>query len=147
MTDGNAILVVEDERLDCELLKCAFQWGHIHNPLAFVHDARDAVKYLQGAGHFADRTSYPEAGALILDLNLPAMNGLEFLAWLKGHPQYKLEPIIVLTVSDRETDRSEAYGLGATDYLIKPLTLDELALQVKNTFTGWVAPGYVGASP
>jgi CheY-like chemotaxis protein len=115
------------------------EWGRIRNPFQILRDAREAIKYLTGEGKFGDRAAFPRPGAIILDLYLPGMSGLEFLQWLHEHPQYRVVPTIVVTTSDRESDMQKAYNLGAHAYLVKPLLFDDLVPEIKSTLAQWSA--------
>ncbi len=137
MTARELILIIEDEPHDSELLQYALSWGRIRNPFQILRDAGEAIKYLTGHGKFGDRAAFPRPGAIILDLYLPGMSGLEFLQWLKEHPEYRVVPTIVFTTSDRESDMKQAYNLGADAYLIKPLMFDDLVPEIRSTLTQW----------
>src|SRR5215469_7150615 len=140
MIDSNyTILLVEDEENDATLLKLAFKKNNISNPVQWVQDGLDAIAYLNGEGAYADRTQYPFPEVLILDLKMPRMNGLEFLAWIREHPEFRVIPTIIMTSSRQDPDIEKAYNLGANTYMIKPSSFEELARLVKLAHDYWAA--------
>jgi len=102
-----------------------------------VQDGVEAVAYLNGDGAYADRTLYPFPEVLLLDLKMPRMTGLELLAWIRDHPDFKVIPTIIMTSSRLDLDIEKAYNLGANTYMIKPSSFDELARMVKAAHEYW----------
>jgi CheY-like chemotaxis protein len=138
MDDANyTILLVEDDENDAMLLKMAFEKNNIPNPVHWVKDGLEAVAYLNGDDIYADRRKYPFPEVLLLDLKMPRMTGLELLAWISEHPEYKVIPTIIMTSSRQELDIENAYKLGANTYMTKPISFDELAQMVKLTHEYW----------
>lgn len=131
------ILLVEDEENDAMLVKMAFEKNNIPNPVQWVRDGMEAIAYLNGEGPFADRKKYPFPEVLLLDLKMPRMTGLELLAWIHEHPDFKIIPTIIMTSSKQEMDIEKAYNLGANTYMTKPCSFDELANMVKLTHEYW----------
>jgi len=140
MGDSNyTILLVEDDENDAMLVRLAFQKNNILNPIQWAKDGLEAVAYLNGNGVYADRQAYPFPDVLIVDLKMPRMNGLELLAWIRDHPEYRVIPTIIITSSRLDVDIEKAYGLGANTYMIKPPALDELVKMVKVAHEYWSA--------
>jgi len=138
MGDSNyTILLVEDDENDAMLVRLAFQKNNILNPIQWAKDGLEAVAYLNGNGVYADRQAYPFPDVLIVDLKMPRMNGLELLAWIRDHPEYRVIPTIIITSSRLDVDIEKAYGLGANTYMIKPPALDELVKMVKVVHEYW----------
>jgi CheY-like chemotaxis protein len=138
MDDANyTILLVEDDENDAMLLKMAFEKNNIPNPVHWVRDGLEAVAYLNGDDIYADRQKYPFPEVLLLDLKMPRMTGLELLAWISEHPEYKVIPTIIMTSSRQELDIENAYKLGANTYMTKPISFDQLAQMVKVTHEYW----------
>jgi CheY-like chemotaxis protein len=77
------VLVAEDEESDAVILRLAFQKAHVPHPLVIVHDGQEAVDYLLGKGHYADRILHPIPALILLDLKMPRMSGFDVLAWLQ----------------------------------------------------------------
>jgi CheY-like chemotaxis protein len=131
------ILLVEDDENDAMLLRMAFERNSITNPVQWVKDGLEAVAYLNGDGIFGDRTKYPFPEVLLVDLKMPRMSGLELLAWINEHPEFRIIPTIIMTSSRQELDIETAYKLGANTYMTKPIAFDQLAQMVKLTHEYW----------
>jgi CheY-like chemotaxis protein len=110
------ILLVEDDEVDVLNVRRAFQKNHITNPLFVASNGLDALEQLRGGAIPRDRR------IILLDLNMPQMNGIELLREIRQDPALKLTPVIVLTTSNDERDRIEAYNLNVAGYLLKPVT-------------------------
>lgn len=110
------ILLVDDDEVDVMNVRRAFQKAHITNPLFVAHDGVEALELLQ-------RGEFPCGRRLVLlDLNMPRMNGIEFLRALRADPALHATPVVVLTTSDDERDKVDAYDLNVAGYLLKPVT-------------------------
>lgn len=94
MTVG-VILQIEDNLDDIDLFRLALAQSGSPCKVISVHDARDAIKYLARIGEYADKEKYPKPTLIVLDLSLPGMTGLEFLAWAKGEPPENIPSIVV----------------------------------------------------
>lgn len=115
------ILLVEDDEVDVMNVKRAFKKGKITNPLFVANNGLEGLAMLRRAG--GEASSVPEYRRLILlDLNMPKMNGLEFLEVLRNDPDLKSIPVVVLTTSDEDRDRIEAYNYNVAGYILKPVT-------------------------
>lgn len=113
------ILLVDDDEVDIMNVQRAFKKNNIINPLFVAHDGIEALAILRGQGI----ASVPrERRLILLDLNMPRMNGLEFLRELRDDPELRPLTVIVLTTSDDERDKVEAYNLNVAGYIIKPVT-------------------------
>ena len=110
------ILLVEDDEVDVLNVRRAFQKNNIANPLFVASNGLEALEQLRGNMIPRDRR------IVLLDLNMPKMNGIEFLRELRQDPELKLTPVVVLTTSNDERDRIEAYNLNVAGYLLKPVT-------------------------
>ena len=110
------ILLVEDDKVDVMNVERAFQKSHIVNPLYLAVDGEDALERLRGGEVPLSRL------LVLLDLNLPRMNGIEFLRELRRDEALRHLPVVVLTTSDDERDRTEAYNLNVAGYIVKPVT-------------------------
>lgn len=115
------ILLVDDDELDVMNVQRAFKKNNIANPLYVAGNGVEALAMLRGQ---ADGSSLPKDRRIILlDLNMPRMNGIEFLRELRADPALRPIPVIVLTTSDEERDKVEAYNLNVAGYILKPVTL------------------------
>jgi CheY-like chemotaxis protein len=110
------ILLVEDDEVDVMNVKRAFDKNRIANPLYVAGDGIEAMELLK-AGRIPR-----ERRIILLDLNMPRMNGIEFLRALRADPDLARTPVVVLTTSDDERDRINAYNLNVAGYLLKPVT-------------------------
>ena len=116
------ILLVEDDELDVMNVRRAFKKNNILNPLFVAGNGLEALDILRGVGENAPEMP-PERRLILLDLNMPKMNGIEFLRELRADPSLNLIPVIVLTTSDEDRDKVEAYQLNVAGYILKPVTL------------------------
>src|SRR6478735_3308374 len=116
------ILLVEDDSLDVMNVQRAFRKSNVTNPLYVASDGVEALQMLRGT--HPSKPRLPEERRLILlDLNMPRMNGIEFLHALREDPDLCSNTVIVLTTSDEERDKVEAYKLNVAGYILKPVTL------------------------
>ena len=120
------ILVAEDNPDDMFLLQQAFNKAKVSHRLHVVRDGVEALAYLKGEDGYADRNQYPFPDVLLLDLNMPRMNGFEVLEWARQDALCSRLVVHVLTASSRTLDVQRAYDLGANSYLLKPSRVDEL---------------------
>jgi hypothetical protein len=115
------ILLVEDDELDVMNVRRAFKKNNIANPLYVAGDGLEALAMLRGE---AGADPIPSDRRLILlDLNMPRMGGIEFLRELRADPELRATTVIVLTTSDEERDKVNAYNLNVAGYILKPITL------------------------
>jgi CheY-like chemotaxis protein len=110
------VLLVEDDQVDVMNVQRAFRKSHILNPLYIAADGVEALELLRGG-------NVPARGLLVLlDLNMPRMSGIEFLREVRRDADLKHLPVVILTTSDDERDRVEAYNLNVAGYILKPVT-------------------------
>ncbi len=120
------ILLVEDDEVDVMNVKRAFKKNKIANPLYIASNGLEALEMLRGEEGSMPLIP-PRRRLILLDLNMPKMNGLEFLHELRGDPKLKVTPVIVLTTSDEDRDRVEAYNMNVAGYILKPVTFSKFA--------------------
>lgn len=111
------ILIAEDDPDDRMLMQDAFSESAFAHPLAFVQNGEELLKYMRAEGAYTDR-AFP--GLILLDLNMPKMDGRTALMHLKTDSAFKRVPVIVLTTSNAEEDIHRTYELGVTAYISKP---------------------------
>ena len=114
------ILLVEDDEVDVMNVKRAFKKNNITNPLYMAANGLEALVMLRGNGK--PPVIPPERRLVLLDINMPKMNGIEFLRELRADPQLKPIPVIILTTSNEDRDKVEAYNLNVAGYILKPVT-------------------------
>jgi CheY-like chemotaxis protein len=136
MSDQAVVLLVEDNEDDMALVRRAFAKGKVVNPLHVVGSGEEALEYLLGTGRYANRSEYPLPELMLLDLDLPGIDGFQVLRWLRQQPELKALRVVVLTASDALTDANQAYQLGANSFLVKPIDFDEF-VNVTNAIQGY----------
>ncbi len=124
MNHKAVIMLVEDNEMDVVLTLDAFKEARLINPIQVARTGEDALEYLGGIGNYQNRTLYPLPELILLDLKLPGVSGLDLLKQIKTNPDLKRIPVIILTSSAEEGDRSLGYDLGANSYLVKPISFE-----------------------
>jgi CheY-like chemotaxis protein len=120
------ILLVEDDEVDVMNVQRAFQKNNISNPLYIASNGLEALAMLRGSSEQC-RFFPAERRLILLDLNMPKMGGIEFLQALRADPALKGTPVVVLTTSNRDQDRLQAYHFNIAGYLVKPVTFSAFA--------------------
>lgn len=130
------ILLVEDNQGDADLAKEALEESKLYNNLFTVFDGEQAMDFLYKKGKFRDS---PRPDLIILDLNLPKMDGREVLAKVKADENLKRIPVVILTTSKAEEDILKTYNLHANCYITKPLGLQQFLDVVKSIENFWMS--------
>ena len=130
------ILLVEDNPDDVTLTIRALKKNHLLNDVIVARDGAEALDLLFGKGETPPMV-LPEL--ILLDINLPKVNGLEVLEKIRGNERTSLLPVVVLTTSDEDRDRMESYRLGANSYISKPVEFEEFSRAVKQLGIYWLA--------
>jgi two-component system, chemotaxis family, response regulator Rcp1 len=128
------ILLVEDNLGDVRLTREALKEGKVLNTLHVVGDGIEALEFLRHEGQYA-RASHPDI--ILLDLNLPRMDGRELLAEIKSDLNLRRIPVVILTTSKAEEDIIKSYDLHANCYITKPVDLDQFFVVVKSVEEFW----------
>ena len=135
MDERATILVVEDDPNDLFFLKRALSAVRANCLMQAVGDGAEAIDYLRGVDDYADRRRFPMPALILMDLKMPRVDGFEFLGWLRGEPDLKMIPVVVLSSSNLPHDVKRAYELGANSFVVKaqdcttlPHTLKTLAI-------------------
>jgi len=131
------ILMAEDDPDDRYLASEALAESRISNELYFVEDGEELMDYLNRRGKFADPLSSPRPGIILLDLNMPKMDGRQALKEIKNNKDFKSIPVIVLTTSIAEEDILKTYDLGANSFISKPVTFSGLLNVIKVLENYW----------
>lgn len=130
------ILLVEDEPADAYLVKTAIAENRILAELYHARDGREALEYLQHQSvRFAEA---PRPNLILLDLNMPRMDGREFLAAIKQQPDLHDIPVVVLTTSEAERDIVVSYDLGAAGYVTKPVDVTQFMAAIRTLGNYWI---------
>ena len=136
MTEIKRILLVEDSANDVALTLAALEETNLANEVDVVRDGQQALDYLQRTGPYADRPEGNPA-VVLLDLKLPKVDGLEVLGKIKGHPQLKAVPVVMLTSSREERDLARSYGLGVNAYVVKPVAFPDFVAALRELGLFW----------
>ncbi|MDB5426615.1 MAG: response regulator [Phenylobacterium sp.] len=128
------LLLIEDNYGDVLLTREAFGSARVSNRLAVAGDGEEALAMLRREGDYADQ---PTPDVILLDLNLPRMDGREVLQAIKTDPKLQRIPVIVLSSSKAEVDILKTYDLGANGYIVKPVTFERLQEIVASIETFW----------
>jgi CheY-like chemotaxis protein len=130
IADVKRILLAEDNANDVELTMTALRENHVANEVTVVRDGAEALDYLFKRNAYAHRTGGNPA-VLLLDLKMPKVDGIEVLRQVKGDPQLRTIPVVVLTSSREEQDLVRTYDLGVNAYVVKPVDFLEFVDAVK----------------
>ncbi len=131
------VLMAEDNKHDVVATERAWKQNHIKNPLYIVRDGEECLDYLLRRGKYSDPAAAPRAGILLLDVNMPKMNGLDVLEFIRAHEKLRRLPVIILTTSDLEEDRMKSYDLGANAFIRKPVGFANFSNALKTTNVFW----------
>ena len=123
-SDPLTILVADDDSDDRLLIKEAFEEAQLVNPVVFVKDGVELLDYLHRRNGFSSLSGTDLPGMILLDLNMPRMDGREALEKIKGDSDLRRIPVIVLTTSKAEADIFHTYDLGTNSFIAKPVTFE-----------------------
>lgn len=129
------ILLVEDNPGDVRLAQEAFKESKVRNTFHVVEDGVEAMAFLRNEGKYADK---PRPDIILLDLNLPRMDGREVLEEIKKDQDLRRIPVVILTVSSAEEDILKTYDLHANCYITKPIDLNQFLKVVKSIEDFWL---------
>lgn len=130
------VLLVEDDEVDVMNVRRAFRKMNITNPLYTASNGLEALELLRGK--VGEKPEIPASRRIILlDINMPKMNGIEFLEELRSDPDLQTIPVVVLTTSDEIQDRMDAYRLHVAGYILKPVTFANFAEMMATLSQYW----------
>lgn len=129
------ILLVEDDDIDVMNVQRAFKKNNITNPLRVAGNGLEALAVLRGEAGQEPLSRLP--ALILLDINMPKMNGIEFLTELRADPVLKSLSVIVLTTSNEERDKVAAYDLNVAGYILKPVATEELITAIGTLKLYW----------
>ena len=132
------ILLVEDNPDDVELTRIAFMEAGIDRRLVVVRDGAEALDYLFARNAHADRDAADLPAIVLLDLNLPKLDGREVLQAIRGDARTRALPVVVLTTSDEPFDVEASYALGVNSYIRKPVDFEQFVGAVKQIGLYWL---------
>ena len=133
-TEPIDILLVDDNEDDIIIVREALDRAKLLNVIQVVYDGEEAMSYLRGEGEFADAK---QPGLVLLDINMPKMNGFEVLEAMKADDGLNHIPVIMLTTSDRDEDIVKSYKDGACSFVTKPVDFEKLKQVVQDFSLYW----------
>lgn len=138
MKKSIVILIAEDDPEDRMLTTEALEESKLVNTVHFVENGEDLIMYLENQGKFEDKIKYPKPGIILLDLNMPKMDGREALQIIKSKEMLRMIPIVILTTSKAEEDILRSYDLGVSSFISKPVTFNALVEIMKTLGKYWL---------
>ncbi len=128
------ILLVDDDQVDVMNVQRAFKKNNIQNPLHIANNGMEALDMLRGTE--GREKIIPTPRLILLDINMPRMNGIEFLRELRKDPVLRSISVIIMTTSNDDKDKFEAYNLNVAGYIVKPVSFEKFvgAVSVLNTY-------------
>ena len=132
-----AILLVEDNIDDYEATVRSFKEAHLDNPVSWCKSGRDALDYLKHEGKYLGTGLNARPALVLLDLNMPGIDGRKTLEIIKKDPELKKIPVVILTTSADERDIEQCYALGASTYIQKPVNFDGLVEAISRIKKYW----------
>ena len=132
------ILMADDDEDDRLLAVDALKEGRVLNNLFCVEDGVELLEYLRREGKYSDPQTSPRPSLILLDLNMPRMDGREALQHIKSDPKLRSIPVVILTTSKEEEDMFRGYDLGAASYITKPVNFEGLVELMKAIGQYWI---------
>jgi two-component system response regulator len=133
------VLLVEDSVDDAELTIWELKRHHLSNNLVHVMDGEEALEFLFATGKYADRRdNYSLPKIILLDIQMPKVNGMEVLRNIKSDERTRAIPVIILTSSSQHPDIRACYDLGANSYIVKPLNFERFSESIRNLGYYWL---------
>jgi len=132
------ILLVEDNTNDAELAIRELKKHNMANNLVHVRDGEEALAFIFGTGKYNGRSIDRPPKLVLLDIQMPKVNGLEVLEQIKSDSHAKIIPVVMLTSSKEDPDVKKCYTLGANSYIVKPVNFEGFAEAIKNLGFYWL---------
>ncbi|MFQ3296526.1 MAG: CheY-like chemotaxis protein [Polaribacter sp.] len=123
------VLLIEDNLIEIMKMKRTISLLKLNHTISFANNGEEALEILEDKGQFPD--------LILLDLNMPKLNGIEFLTILKSNKDIKHIPTVILTTSDNQKDLEECYRMGVSGYILKPLKYDNYVQKIENVLSYW----------
>jgi len=138
MNQKRSILLVEDNPDDEELTLRALNRNLIANDVVVAHDGEEALDFIFGRGAWAGRDPADLPALILLDLNLPVLDGLGVLRQIRADERTRRAPVVILTSSNEQRDLVRSYDLGANSYVRKPVEFEEFVEAVRQLGVYWL---------
>jgi CheY-like chemotaxis protein len=136
-TRSIVILIAEDDPDDQLLEREALEENRLINEVYFVNDGEELLDYLYHRGQFSDPVTAPRPDLILLDLNMPKIDGRQALAIIKEDSELRRIPVVVLTTSKAEEDILRSYNLGVNSFIVKPVTFESLVQLIRVLTQYW----------
>ncbi len=130
--------MVDDDADDRMMTEKALRKNRVINPVLFLQDGEELMEYLKRKGRFSDPQISPRPCFILLDLNMPKMDGRKALLFVKADPELKKIPVVVLSTSSAEEDILRSYNLGANSFITKPVNFDGLVTTMESLKNYWL---------
>lgn len=137
MAQLSQILLVDDNDDDCEATLRSLKKNHVVNPVHRCSNGQDALDYLYGQGKYASQGACIRPDLILLDLNMPGIDGRQVLSQLKKDENLRSIPVVVLTTSADVKDVDQCYNIGASTYIQKPVSFDGLTEAIRAMKDYW----------
>lgn len=131
------IVLADDDPDDCLMAKDALEESRVANNFFTVENGEELIEFLYNKGKYKSKDKYPRPGLILLDLNMPKMDGREALEVIKRDKTLRQIPIIILTTSEAEEDIYRSYDLGVNSFITKPVTFEGLVKVMKALGKYW----------
>jgi two-component system, response regulator len=132
------ILLVEDNRSDIDLTLRAFEKSNVSNRIIVAEDGEEALDYLHGTGKFTERDTTDFPALVLLDINIPKLNGFEVLRRIRSDERTRRILVIILTSSKEEQDIADGYDLGVNSYIRKPVDFNKFLAAIGQIGLYWL---------
>ncbi|NVM21632.1 MAG: response regulator [Desulfobacterales bacterium] len=136
-TEPFVVLLAEDDEHDIVTTKRAWKKHRIANPLYIVKDGEDCLDFLRRRGKYSEPGTAPRPGIVLIDINMPKMDGITVLKHIRRDEKLRRLPVLVLTTSRAEEDRLRSYDLGANAYIGKPVGFESFSEAVRPINLFW----------
>lgn len=147
MIHGRIILLVEDNADDVDLTIRAFERSELLHQIVVARDGREALDYLFAEGAHLGRDPELAPRVVLLDLNLPKLNGLDVLKRMRADERTRRVPVVILTSSKEEQDRLQSYNLGANSFVRKPVNFADFLAAARQLGVYWLDVNVNAAPP
>jgi CheY-like chemotaxis protein len=130
-------MIADDDAEDTMLIRDALKESRLKNGIQSVEDGEELMQYLRNEGKYSDKKKYPTPGIILLDLNMPKMDGREALKEIKADKNLRSIPIVILTTSKAEEDILKTYNLGVSSFITKPVKFSTMVDVMKTLNKYW----------
>ena len=147
MTTLPHIMIVDDNEDDYEAAERSFRRARFLNPISWCRNGQEALDFLRAEGQYVQRKGGAVTDLILLDLNMPGLDGRRVLEILKADERFKSIPVVILTTSADSRDVEKCYELGASTYIQKPVNFEGLAEAVRTMKDYWFGIAILPRTP